>query len=150
VLPVASGRDADRRGVCDAEIDDYRAGMTSDHSEAVEAPEVVIVLDAVDVDAIADFWAQALGYRRVDRLDQYVVLVPAKGNAGSVFLVQGVAEAKQTKNRMHLDLHVGDPAAEARRLVALGATRLGDNRLGDIEWITMADPEGNEFDIGKR
>lgn len=113
-------------------------------------PDVFVVLDAVDVDVVASFWAEALRYRRVDRLEQYVVLVPLEGNAGSVFLVQGVPEAKQVKNRMHLDLHVADPAAEAHRLVGLGARRVGSGELGEIAWITMTDPEGNEFDIGRR
>jgi hypothetical protein len=119
--------------------------------DSIEPPDVFMVLDAVDVDLVAAFWAEALRYRRLDQLEQYVVLVPLEGNTGSVFLVQGVAEAKRTKNRMHLDLHVADPEAEAARLVALGATRTGDNSLGDdIKWITMTDPEGNEFDIGQR
>ncbi len=113
-------------------------------------PDVYIVLDAVDLDVVATFWAEALRYRRVDRLDQYVVLVPLEGHAGSVFLVQGVAERKRVKNRMHVDLHVADPDAEAGRLVGLGATRTGAGTLGEIHWITMQDPEGNEFDIGKR
>jgi predicted enzyme related to lactoylglutathione lyase len=117
---------------------------------ANEPPDVFIVLDAIDVERVAEFWAEALRYRRVDRLEQYVVLVPLEGGTGSVFLVQGVTDAKQTKNRMHLDLHVTDPEAEATRLVALGATRLGEGTLGEISWITMADPEGNEFDIGQR
>ena len=108
------------------------------------------MLDAVDTETVAQFWSEALRYRRVDRLEQYDVLVPLVGNSGSVFLVQGVSEAKQVKNRMHLDLHVADPEAEAARLVALGARRLGDGSLGEIKWITMADPEGNEFDIGQR
>ncbi len=116
---------------------------------ANEPPEVFIVIDAVDVDRVAAFWAEALRYRQVDRVEQYVVLVPLVGNAGSVFLVQGVTESKQTKNRMHLDLHVADPEAEADRLVSLGATRIGDGSLGEIRWITMVDPEGNEFDIGQ-
>jgi len=108
------------------------------------------VLDAVDTDTVAQFWSEALHYRRVDRVEQYDVLVPLVGNAGSVFLVQGVAEAKQVKNRMDLDLHVADPEAEAARLIALGARRIGEGSLGDVNWITMADPEGNEFDIGQR
>ena len=124
--------------------------MTDIPTGHAEPPQVLIVLDAVDVDVVAAFWEAALRYRRVDRLEQYVVLVPQEGNDGLVFLVQGVTEAKQTKNRMHLDLHVADPAAEAERLVALGATRLGDGTLGDIAWICMTDPEGNEFDIGRR
>ncbi|MEO7398649.1 MAG: VOC family protein [Ilumatobacteraceae bacterium] len=118
--------------------------------EQIDPPDVFIVLDAVEVDTIAAFWTEALCYRRVDRLEQYVVLVPLHGNTGSVFLVQGVPEGKHTKNRMHLDLHVADPEAEAERLIGLGATRLGDGSLGDISWITMTDPEGNEFDIVRR
>jgi hypothetical protein len=119
-------------------------------AEPIAPPDVFIVLDAVDVDLIAAFWVEALRYRRVDRLEQYVVLVPLEGNTGAVFLVQGVSEAKRTKNRMHLDLHVADPDAEAERLVGLGATRTGAGTLGEVAWITMTDPEGNEFDIGQR
>jgi hypothetical protein len=77
-------------------------------------------------------------------------LVPLQGYTGPVFLVQGVPEPKQRKNRMHLDLHVSDPDAEAARLIGLGATRTGRGSLGDIKWITMRDPDGNEFDIGQR
>jgi hypothetical protein len=119
----------------------YGAGMQ---------PEVYIVLDAVDVELVAAFWVEAMSYRNVDRLEQYAVLAPHEGATGPVFLVQGVPEAKQVKNRMHLDLHFDDPEAAAARLVGLGARRLGEGRLGEIEWITMVDPEGNEFDIGSR
>ncbi len=66
-----------------------------------------------------------------------------------MFLVQGVSDPS-AKNRMHLDLHVDDPEAEAARLERLGATRTGTGELGEIAWITMTDPEGNEFDIGRR
>ena len=116
----------------------------------MDGPELFVVLDAVDVETVAAFWTEALHYRRVDRLDQYVVLVPLDGNTGPVFLVQGVPEPKSTKNRMHVDLHVEDPESESSRLVTHGARRLGTGSLGEINWITMADPEGNEFDIGQR
>lgn len=114
-----------------------------------EPPQVVTVIDAVDVDLVAAFWAEALHYRRVDRLDQYVVLMPQPDHIGPMFLVQGVAEAKTAKNRMHLDLHVVDPEREAVRLVSLGANLTGRGSLGDnVQRICMHDPEGNEFDIG--
>jgi hypothetical protein len=62
-------------------------------------------------------------------------------------LFQVVPEPKTVKNRVHLDLHVG---AERRpevveRLVGLGATVLWEGREGPSTWVTMADPEGNEF-----
>ena len=53
------------------------------------------------------------------------------------------------KDRIHLDLHFleGDEARDATvaRLIELGATKLWDGQQGPQRWVTMADPEGNEF-----
>jgi hypothetical protein len=54
---------------------------------------------------------------------------------------QLVPEPKAVKNRVHLDLACADPDAEAARLVALGASVVA--RYDG--WITLVDPEGNEF-----
>lgn len=110
--------------------------------------EIVIVLDSVDPDALVGFWCEALRYRRLDGVEQYAVLVPLEGATGPMMLIQGVSEPKQGKNRMHLDLHVPDLAAEVDRLVALGAQRVGEGAIGEsIRWVRMLDPEGNEFDL---
>ena len=57
------------------------------------------------------------------------------------------ATPERRHNRLHLDLRVGDePRAEiVARLLARGATKLWDGRQGPNTWVTMADPEGNEF-----
>jgi hypothetical protein len=47
---------------------------------------------------------------------------------------------------MHLDLITADFDTEIARLLSLGATKLNDVDLG-IRWATLADPEGNEFDV---
>jgi hypothetical protein len=62
-------------------------------------------------------------------------------------LFQVVPEPKTVKNRVHLDLHVG---AERRaevvdRLLAAGGQVLWEGQQGPNTWVTMADPEGNEF-----
>lgn len=111
-------------------------------------PDVFVVLDALDAARLAEFWSEALHYRRVDRLDQYEVLAPPEGAGSPVMLLQQVPEPTPGKLGMHLDLHVPDAEAEARRLVALGATRVGEGSLGEIRWICMSDPEGNVFDLG--
>lgn len=109
---------------------------------------IVIVLDSTDPESLADFWAAALRYERLDSVEQYAVLAPLDGATGPMMLIQGVAEPKRGKNRMHLDVHVADVPAAVERLVALGARRLGDGELGEsIRWVRMADPEGNEFDL---
>lgn len=105
-----------------------------------------LVLDCADPEALAAFWAPALGYTNVGRAGSYVMLLPAEGD-GPQLLLQRVNEAKSAKNRMHLDFHVVDIEAEADRLVELGARRLEADALDEhgAHWFLMADPEGNEF-----
>ena len=59
---------------------------------------------------------------------------------------------KTAKNRLHLDIAPpsdGDQQAEVERLVALGATKV-DIGQGDVYWVVMADPDGNEFCVLKQ
>jgi hypothetical protein len=62
-------------------------------------------------------------------------------------LFQVVPEAKTVKNRMHLDVRVGadNVEAEQAKLIARGATFLHRGQQGPQFWVTMTDPEGNEF-----
>jgi hypothetical protein len=62
-------------------------------------------------------------------------------------LFQLVPEAKTVKNRVHLDVWVGAEKVEAERvrLIGRGARFLHRGRQGPHAWVTMADPEGNEF-----
>ncbi|MGC9962466.1 MAG: VOC family protein [Acidimicrobiales bacterium] len=60
-----------------------------------------------------------------------------------------VPESKLAKNRMHVDLFDSDPAA-VDRLVALGASIVGEHQIGDHRWTVMQDPEGNEFCVAER
>ena len=51
------------------------------------------------------------------------------------------------KNRVHVDLATTSAAHQAElvtRLMDLGATP-ADVGQGDVPWMVMADPEGNEF-----
>ena len=70
---------------------------------------------------------------------------------GPRLLFQHVPEPKTVKDRIHLDLQRELDAAgrqtEVERLIALGATKLWDGQEGPTVWVTLADPEGNEFCI---
>jgi hypothetical protein len=69
---------------------------------------------------------------------------------GARILFQQVPEGKTVKNRVHLDVRPGDsaPAQIVERLIAAGATKLHDGQQGPSTWVTLADPEGNEFCVG--
>ncbi|MFD6414769.1 VOC family protein [Streptomyces sp. NPDC060194] len=66
---------------------------------------------------------------------------------GRRILFQRVPEPKTVKNRVHLDLHPepGTRDAEVERLVALGATVSYEVSEPSGQWVTLTDPEGNEF-----
>ena len=78
--------------------------------------------------------------------------IPPEGDTGGRprILFQRVPEAKTIKNRIHLDLRPPagvDLAAFHDMLRERGATEVGRGNEGPHQWITFADPEGNEFCI---
>lgn len=75
------------------------------------------------------------------------IVSPEPGHGTARLLFQLVPEPKTTKNRVHLDVRVEEGGlADARaRLEARGATFLHDGEQGPHTWVTMADPQGNEF-----
>ncbi|MFD8755566.1 VOC family protein [Kitasatospora sp. NPDC059577] len=106
-----------------------------------------VTIDCADPFALATFWAGALEgtLGEDDNPGDEEALVES---AGAALLFIRVPEGKPAKNRVHLDLQPQDRSRdeEAERLVALGATVLADRRRPDgTGWITLADPEGNEF-----
>ena len=104
----------------------------------------VIGLDVSDLDRQTKFWCAAFGYEHKGGIAQYHALVDPTGTLPKLIL-QRVPEAKTAKNRMHMDFHVADVEAQATRLEALGATRVSRTDEFGIHWVTMLDPEGNEF-----
>ncbi|WP_321160612.1 VOC family protein [Janibacter hoylei] len=53
------------------------------------------------------------------------------------------------ENRLHLDLGAPDLDAEVERLTGVGASVVEPRRMGDFRWVTMADPDGNEFCVAE-
>ena len=56
-------------------------------------------------------------------------------------------EGKTVKNRVHIDLQATDVVTEANRLKRLGATQTRSLAENNNRWISLRDPEGNEFDL---
>lgn len=110
------------------------------------ADYLVLTLDVADLDVQTAFWCGALGYEHRGDAGQYRAISDPTG-AGPRMLLQRVDDVKAGKNRLHIDIHVVGVEAEAARLEALGATITDRVAENGIEWVVMADPEGNEFCI---
>lgn len=138
---------------------------------------IQVTIDAADPARVAEFWAAALDYR-IDAppagFDSWPEFLAANGvpeerwndasavsdpdGVGPRIFIQRVPEAKQVKNRVHLDLHVSGGrgveleerkrkvSAEVTRLTRLGATQIDEvhGMFGEYT-IVLQDPEGNEF-----
>jgi hypothetical protein len=133
-----------------------------------------LAIDCTDPHALASFWAAAMDLEVEDH-EPVIRRMLAEGFATDAMvaerdgrlvwpdaaacrssdgatrlLFQAVPEPKTVKNRVHLDLHVGADRkdTEVARLEELGATRLWEGQQGPHTWVTLADPEGNEFCVG--
>jgi len=92
------------------------------------------------------FWSEALGWPLVWDQDEETA-IRAPDSTGPFITFGPPLSPKTGKNRLHLDLAPpkdGDQQAEVERLISLGATRV-DIGQGDVPWVVLADPDGNEF-----
>jgi hypothetical protein len=132
-----------------------------------------VVIDSSNPHVLADWWAEALGWQVEPQDESFIRRMVETGAASEEdttrhrgalvwkigaaltspdagrprVLFQEVPEAKTVKNRVHLDVRVGADRREGEvaRLLGLGATELWRGSQGPYEWVTLADPEGNEF-----
>ena len=109
-----------------------------------------LVIDATDPERLARFWCGLLdvGVEATIGDGQFVVLSATKDGLTVGF--QRVDEGKAGKNRLHLDLIVGDLDQATAEVETLGGQWLEPGSTRELEgfrWRCMADPEGNEFDV---
>lgn len=118
-----------------------------------------VVVNCHDLAAQARWWAETLDYVIVFENEEEAAIIPRWAQTtplddvadfrtqpqGLVFVQ--VPEAKEIKNRLHIDLapHTSqEREAEITALVDRGATVI-DIGQGEVSWTVLADPEGNEF-----
>jgi hypothetical protein len=104
--------------------------------------------DAHDALALATFWAATL-QRDVapgSTVDEASVLA-SDADSAPLLTFRRVGEGRVGKNRLHLDVMAADLESEGARLLALGARRVTRVVHGAVDWVTLSDPEGNEFDL---
>lgn len=116
-----------------------------------------LAIDCADPAGLARFWCAVLGYevQDEDEEDGLVTIgspeVPEgrqrRGPVPPTLTFARVPEGKTVKNRLHVDVNPTDceQAEEVRRLLGLGARYADVGQGDDVPWVTMADPEDNEF-----
>ena len=108
-----------------------------------------VTFDAGNPYELAVFWSQATGWPVAEGDvpgDNEVLVVAPSPVPGMLFI--GVPEGKAVKNRVHIDWQPDERTRdeEVERLLTLGATIFEDHRTPEGPgWVTMQDPEGNEF-----
>lgn len=139
------------------------------------ATQCQITFDCANPVQLAKFWALAMDYELQEIPKEWLKAqnIPEElwdtraaltdpAGVGPRFWFQQVSEPKTAKNRLHLDLRIlvnNAPAqnpqereaharAKADQLIAAGATKLYEMTEFGQTWLTLADPEGNEFCIG--
>lgn len=109
-------------------------------------PIACVVVDCADPRETVRFWGEAIDWT-VHRLsDDRVLLRSAKG-VGPYLEFRRASDDEAVRNHIHLDVMsdpVEDQAREVARLEGLGASRT-DVGQGDVPWVVMTDPTGNEF-----
>ncbi|WP_116949500.1 VOC family protein [Jiangella endophytica] len=110
-------------------------------------------IDCANAYELSEWWKQVIGY--VDLADDpnepghEECLIQSPDGSHHVLFIE-VPEGKTVKNRIHFDLRPTDRGRdeEVERLRGIGATEVADHRgkYGPgTGWVTLADPEGNEF-----
>lgn len=102
---------------------------------------------------LSEWWKPVLGYVDLEddpNLPGHEECMIQDPDSGHRVLFIEVLDAKQVKNRLHLDLRPRERSRdeEVAWLLAYGATEVADHRGvhgPGSGWVVLADPEGNEF-----
>lgn len=102
-----------------------------------------IIVDSSDPITLGRWWAEALGWAVIDESEEIIEIGPEPDRMPGL-LFAPVPEGRTSKNRLHPDFRPDDQEAEVARLLSLGARRRDTAQDGQ-RWVTLLDPEGNEF-----
>lgn len=108
-----------------------------------------VTLDCADPYGLASFWSKVTEWPISDKDEpgDPEVLIEAPSPVPGMLFIR-VPEGKMVKNRVHFDWMPTERTRdeEVDRIIALGATVYEDHRTAEgLGWVTLLDPEGNEF-----
>ncbi|MEZ5211788.1 MULTISPECIES: VOC family protein [unclassified Gordonia (in: high G+C Gram-positive bacteria)] len=104
----------------------------------------MVTIDTQDALALSSWWRDAFDGTILAENDGWFVML-ALGEGQPVLGFQKVDDPTPGKNRIHLDLVADDKAGTVRALLASGARLVAEREMPGLSWVTLADPDGNEF-----
>jgi catechol 2,3-dioxygenase-like lactoylglutathione lyase family enzyme len=114
-----------------------------------------LVIDCVDMEKLAAFWSEVLGYEELGREEDEIEIGPPSvgfGGPQPTLIFSPSTDPKPAKLRLHIDVNPTDrdQEEELERLLSLGARKADIGQTGEESWHVLEDPEGNEFCLLRR
>jgi len=122
------------------------AGVTSGRGKPGMLWIGSIVVDCTDLARMMAFWQEALRYVPRDPPEPDGVVLKDPHGQGPNLTLNLTSEGHLDDYRLHLDLYSRAPEEEVERLLRLGAALVAPAQKGS-DFITLADPDGNLFDV---
>jgi predicted enzyme related to lactoylglutathione lyase len=116
---------------------------TADEMMAVLRPGNV-VFSTSDPEKLCEFWAALTGYEPRALFGEYLGLRDPSGR-GPNLTFQPSDVDDLGSGRCHVNFYADDPDGVAERALQLGGDFVRRVSEGDIRWVVLTDPDGNEF-----
>ena len=104
-----------------------------------------VTIDPLNPQQLAAWWSNALGINIGADYEQIVQLEATPHFP--LFQFQKIEDVPVQRNRVHVDFRTSDLDAEITKLVNLGASHLQTYDLPSIRYASLADLDGNKFDV---
>lgn len=105
-----------------------------------------ITFDCTDAQRLASFWSEFLQVPMGTVYDGGIATIAAQ-NGYPLLVFQPMPSLSTERPRVHPDFHTTDLEADTKRLLRMGASMIEEVSLPGLRYNSMADIEGNKFDL---
>jgi predicted enzyme related to lactoylglutathione lyase len=103
-----------------------------------------VVFTTSDPERLREFWAALTGYEPRPLIGSNLGLRDPSGR-GPHLTFQRSDDEDLGPGRCHVDFYADDPDDVAEHALQLGGDFVRRASEGDIRWVVLTDPDGNEF-----
>ncbi|MGY0502685.1 VOC family protein [Nocardia sp. FBN12] len=108
-----------------------------------------VTIDCDNAASLAAFYAELMDTTVDPEASEFFATVGKSAGTTPLLMFIKVPDKTPGKNVVHLDFASAQSPDYIERAISLGAKHIADFDEYGGQWTTLADPEGNLFDIGK-